>query len=205
MKQFLNDNFDITKNVDDRISKKEFHEMYINATGLKLSDWSGLLSDIKRLNLQYDSCKKRVVYNGKSEHGVILGIKKKQHSKEEDTNDIDFISPEGDKASPVDDDERSNLSKSMVESIKQENIELKMKLEMMQLEIEQLKASLLKSKQPHAADILDEIKGQASIEHISTETEIDILDEINMNATIKPLHKSTTQDKNKTFKKFTKH
>ena len=123
MKQFLNDNFDITKNEDDRISKKEFHEMYINATGLKLSDWSGLLSDIKRLNLQYDSCKKRVVYNGKSEHGVILGIKKKQHSKEEDTNDIDFI----------DDDERSNLSKSVVESIKQENIELKMKLEMMQV------------------------------------------------------------------------
>ena len=97
--------------------------MYINATGLKLSDWSGLLSDIKRLNLQYDSCKKRVVYNGKSEHGVILGIKKKQHSKEEDTNDIDF----------VDDDERSNLSKSIVEAIKMENIELKMKLEAMQM------------------------------------------------------------------------
>ena len=97
--------------------------MYINATGLKLSDWSGLLSDIKRLNLQYDSCKKRVVYNGKSEHGVILGIKKKQHSKEEDTNDIDF----------VDDDERSNLSKSVVEAIKMKNIELKMKLEAMQM------------------------------------------------------------------------
>ena len=192
MKQFLNDNFDITKNDDDRVSKKEFHEMYINATGLKLSDWSGLLSDIKRLNLQYDSCKKRVVYNGKSEHGVILGIKKKQHSKEEDTNDIDFI----------DDDERSNLSKSVVESIKQENIELKMKLEMMQLEMEQLKASLLK---PHAADILDEIKGLAVVEHISTESEIDILDEINMNATIKPLHKSTAQDKNKSYKKLTKH
>ena len=91
--------------------------------------------------------------------GVILGIKKKQHSKEEDTNDIDF----------VDDDERSNLSKFVVESIKQENIELKMKLDMMQLEMEQSKSALLKSK-PQAADILDEIKGQASIEHISTET-----------------------------------
>jgi hypothetical protein len=195
MKQFLNDNFDITKNDDDRVSKKEFHEMYINATGLKLSDWSGLLSDIKRLNLQYDSCKKRVVYNGKSEHGVILGIKKKQHSKEEDTNDIDFI----------DDDERSNLSKSVVEAIKMENIQLKMKLEAMQLEMEQLKNSLLKTKQPQASDILDEIKELASVNHISTESEIDILDEINMNATIKPLHKSTAQDKTKTFKKFTKH
>ena len=80
-----------------------------------------------------------------------------------------------------------------------------MQLETMKLEMEQLKASLLKTKQPHAADILDEIKGLAVVEHISTETEIDILDEINMNATIKPLHKSTTQDKTKTFKKFTKH
>jgi len=194
MKQFLNDNFDITKNDDDRISKKEFHEMYINATGLKLTDWSGLLSDIKRLNLQYDSCKKRVVYNGKSEHGVILGIKKKHQSKEDDTNDIDFI----------DDDERSNLSKSVVEAIKMENIQLKMKLEAMQLEMEQLKNKLT-TQQPHASDILDEIKELASVNHISTESEIDILDEINMNATVKPLHKSTAQDKTKTFKKFTKH
>ena len=68
-----------------------------------------------------------------------------------------------------------------------------------------LKKSLLKSKQPLAVDILDEIKELASIEHISTESEIDILDEINMNATVKPLHKSTSQDKNKTFKKFIKH
>jgi hypothetical protein len=259
MKQFLNDNFDITKNDEDRVSKKEFHEMYINATGLKLSDWSGLLSDIKRLNLQYDSCKKRVVYNGKSEHGVILGIKKKQHSKEEDTNDIDFI----------DDDERSILSKSVVEAIKMENIELKMKLEAMQMnnnselenkykELERqnkelsekydkhrkqemhyrqlcaamqnkidklsnrndkydniyfenkLEATLKEinneflelQPQPPASEILDEIKKH---NHISTESEIDILDEINMNATIKPLNKSTAQDKNKTFKKLTKH
>jgi hypothetical protein len=56
--------------------------------------------------------------------------------------------------------------------------------------------------QPPASDILDEIKGQASVNHISTESEIDILDEINMNATVKPLHKSTAQDKTKTFKKF---
>jgi hypothetical protein len=169
--------------------------MYINATGLKLSDWSGLLSDIKRLNLQYDSCKKRVVYNGKSEHGVILGIKKKQHSKEDDTNDIDFI----------DDDERSILSKSVVEAIKMENIELKMKVEAMQLEMDRLKDLLLNTKQPPASDILDKIKEQASVNHISTESEIDILDEINMNATVKPLHKSTAQDKNKNFKKLTKH
>jgi len=71
--------------------------------------------------------------------------------------------------------------------------------------MEQLKNSLLKTKQPQASDILDEIKELASVNHISTESEIDILDEINMNATVKPLHKSTAQDKTKTFKKFTKH
>ena len=71
--------------------------------------------------------------------------------------------------------------------------------------MEQLKSALLKSKQPHVSDILDEINVAASVEHISTETEIDILDEINMNATIKPLHKSTAQDKNKKFKSITKH
>ena len=181
--------------------------------------------------------KKRVVYNGKSEHGVILGIKKKQHSKEEDTNDIDFI----------DDDERSNLSKSVVEAIKMENIELKMQLEAMKVKNQELsekydkhfkqemhyrqlcatmqnKIDKLSNRndkfdsiyfenklkdtineinkvhaKPQAADILDEIKELASVNHISTESEIDILDEINMNATIKPLHKSTAQDKTKTF------
>jgi predicted RNase H-like nuclease (RuvC/YqgF family) len=177
--------------------------MYINATGLKLTDWSGLLSDIKRLNLQYDSCKKRVVYNGKSEHGVILGIKKKHQSKEDDSNEIDFI----------DDDERSNLSKSVVEAIKMENIQLKMKLEAMQLEMEQLKNKLT-TQQPHASDILDEIKEQpqggswslrdelASVNHISTESEIDILDEINEVAVVKTLSKSTSKDKSKKYKSF---
>jgi predicted RNase H-like nuclease (RuvC/YqgF family) len=179
MKQFLNDNFDITKNDDDRISKKEFHEMYINATGLKLTDWSGLLSDIKRLNLQYDSCKKRVVYNGKSEHGVILGIKKKHQSKEDDSNEIDF----------VDDDERSNLSKSVVEAIKMENLQLKMKLEAMQLEMEELKNKLTKSK-------------QSEITTSYIEDEIDILDEINEVAVVKTLSKSTSKDKSKKYKSF---
>jgi hypothetical protein len=84
-----------------------------------------------------------------------------------------------------------------------ENIELKMKLEAMQLEMDRLKDLLLNTKHPPASDILDEIK---EVNHISTESEIDILDEINMNATVKPLHKSTAQDKNKTFKKIiTKH
>ena len=59
---------------------------------------------------------------------VILGIKKKHQSKEDDSNEIDFI----------DDDERSNLSKSMVESIKMENIELKMQLEAMKVKNQEL-------------------------------------------------------------------
>ena len=176
------------------------------------------------------------------EFSNLVGIKKKQHSKEEDANEIDF----------VDDDERSNLYKSVVEAIKMENIELKMQLEAMKLQNQELlekkdkhwkqemhyrqlcatmqnkidklstkndkfdsiyfenklKDTINEINKVHAkpqADILDEIKELASVNHISTESEIDILDEINMNATIKPLHKSTTQDKTKTFKKFTKH
>jgi hypothetical protein len=187
MKQFLNDNFDITKNDDDRISKKEFHEMYINATGLKLTDWSGLLSDIKRLNLQYDSCKKRVVYNGKSEHGVILGIKKKHQSKEDDSNEIDFVDDcDTQHGSAC---ERTVLTKAEVESIKLENLQLKMKLETMQLEMEELKNKLTKSK-------------QSEITTSYIEDEIDILDEINEVAVVKTLSKSTSKDKSKKYKSF---
>ena len=55
---------------------------------------------------------------------------------------------------------------------------------------------------PQAADILDEIKELAVVEHISTETEIDILDEINEVAVVKTLSKSTSKDKSKKYKSF---
>ena len=60
---------------------------------------------------------------------------------------------------------------------------------MMQLEMEQLKNQLTKSKQPQ-------------ITSSYLEDEIDILDEINEVAVVKTLSKSTSKDKSKKYKSF---
>jgi len=48
---------------------------------------SSLLSDVKRLQLTYDSSSKRATYEGKSMKGVIIGIKKIEAKKDE----VEFI------------------------------------------------------------------------------------------------------------------
>ena len=121
---------------------------------LKLVDWDYLLNDIKRLNIKYDSSNKRTVYNGKSERGVLLGIKKKSNQVVEpeftgeamsrvandsiklDKNGLDY-GLEDESVSVL-----SDLTKNEVEAIKNENLELKMRLEMMQLEMNQLKQQI---------------------------------------------------------------
>jgi len=75
MKQFIENQFDITKRDEDRITKDEFHELYSSHTKCNYA-WTSILSDIKRLGLCYDGGK-RAVFKGITIRGVLVGIKKK--------------------------------------------------------------------------------------------------------------------------------
>jgi hypothetical protein len=88
MKQFIENQFDITKKDEDRITKDEFHELYSTHTKCNYA-WTSILSDIKRLGLCYDGGK-RSIYKGITIRGVLVGIKKKVLDPFVETSDLDI-------------------------------------------------------------------------------------------------------------------
>ena len=88
MKQFIENQFEITKRDEDRITKDEFHELYSAHTKCNYA-WTSILSDIKRLGLCYDGGK-RAIYKGITIRGVLVGIKKKILDPFVETSDLDI-------------------------------------------------------------------------------------------------------------------
>ena len=88
MKQFIENQFEITKRDEDRITKDEFHELYSTHTKCNYA-WTSILSDIKRLGLCYDGGK-RSVYKGITIRGVLVGIKKKILDPFIETSELDI-------------------------------------------------------------------------------------------------------------------
>jgi len=88
MKQFIENQFEITKRDEDRITKDEFHELYSAHTKCNYA-WTSILSDIKRLGLCYDGGK-RAIYKGITIRGVLVGIKKKVLDPFVETSDLDI-------------------------------------------------------------------------------------------------------------------
>lgn len=62
-----------TNNINDRIYKEEFRELFNRHYKLNYS-WINILSDLKRCKINYEP-KKRTNYNGLSQQGVITGLK----------------------------------------------------------------------------------------------------------------------------------
>jgi len=85
-KSFFDGNFIKTNKDDDRLTLQEMLDMYNSTYKCNLAK-SSLLSDVKRLQLTYDSSSKRATYEGKSMKGVIIGIKKIEAKKDE----VEFI------------------------------------------------------------------------------------------------------------------
>lgn len=91
MGQFIDENYDITGNDDDRVHKDEFLKHYQKYYNLNKITWNTLINDVKRLGLEYDRTK-RIDGN----RGVILGLVKKQNGNKYNyakgsDKDIDFI------------------------------------------------------------------------------------------------------------------
>lgn len=143
MKNFLDNHFDITKNEDDRITKDEFKTMFNQYTGCNHA-WTSILSDVKRVGLDYDKSK-RAVYNGMSLRGVVIGIKKKTQELEDDAG---FVDNDGlDYGIDTNTSEFEKLRREN-EEIKRERDEYKHQLDDMRKELEELKAMMKQQTQP---------------------------------------------------------
>ena len=80
VKEFVEKCYVRTGDNKDRISKDSFLETYRFRTGLKLTSWTWLLNDVKRLGLNYA---RNLSYKGKQ--GCILGLRAK------DEDEIDYF------------------------------------------------------------------------------------------------------------------
>jgi predicted RNase H-like nuclease (RuvC/YqgF family) len=106
--------------------------------------WTSILSDVKRVGLDYDKSK-RACYNGMSLRGVIVGIKKKTQEVEDDKTS--FIDPDG-----LDYGLDSN---SELERVKSQRDEYRQQVEELKQQLEELKAQLKQQAKP-AKSLLDE-------------------------------------------------
>jgi hypothetical protein len=78
MKSFIDSQFEITHNDSDRIGKDDFLLLYNEIHKCKLT-FRHLLSDIKRLNIEYDRQKRC-----KGKKGCLVGIKYKDYIDDKD-------------------------------------------------------------------------------------------------------------------------
>lgn len=130
-KQFIDDNFIITGNDEDRVSKDDFVDIYRRKTNLKNVTFRNLLSDIKRLKLNYNRGLRPIGAPKGHPRGVIIGIKPKEIS-EDDEGGYDVES--GVVMLPSDDD------------IMAQNKQLKYENQKLKEEIERLKEMLEEKK-----------------------------------------------------------
>ena len=80
MADFIDNYFTRTGNLADRIYKEEFVSFYNSHYNSKIQ-WIALLSDLKRCNIEFKS-DLRTIVDGKSQKGVIIGLKSRDEEKE---------------------------------------------------------------------------------------------------------------------------
>ena len=89
-KNFIDNNFDITRDSSDRMHVDEFMEMYNRSSRCNYA-WSTVHSDLKRLGIEFNRDARKIV-NGVSLKRCILGIKPKEAKEEpefvEDKRDL---------------------------------------------------------------------------------------------------------------------
>jgi hypothetical protein len=90
-KNFIDNNFDITRVESDRMHVDEFMEMYNRSSRCNYA-WSTVHSDLKRLGIEFNR-DARKIFNGVSQKRCILGIKLKEAKYEDELvedNGLDF-------------------------------------------------------------------------------------------------------------------
>jgi hypothetical protein len=90
-KNFIDNNFDITRVESDRMHVDEFMEMYDRSSRCNYA-WSTVHSDLKRLGIEFNRDARKII-NGVSQKRCILGIKLKEAKYEDEPvedNGLDF-------------------------------------------------------------------------------------------------------------------
>jgi hypothetical protein len=126
MGSFIESLFDITNDANDRLYKEHFVKLYNEKYNLR-KDWSSLITDVKKAGLVFKPGD-RVMYEGKSERGVIVGIKLRLVEDEcEEDNVINKLYPALQK---IDNEKENEIIK-----LKQKIIELEQHIfDLMQVE-----------------------------------------------------------------------
>jgi hypothetical protein len=123
---FIESLFDITNDPNDRLYKEHFVKLYNEKYNLR-KDWSSLITDVKKAGLIFKPGD-RVMFEGKSERGVIVGIKLRLVEDEcEEDNVINKLYPALQK---IDNEKENEIIK-----LKQKIIELEQHIfDLMQVE-----------------------------------------------------------------------
>ena len=111
MASFIESVFIITDDPNDRIYKEHFVLLYNEKYNLR-KDWQTLITDVKKCGLIFKSGE-RTIYNGKSERGVIIGIK--ERSIDDDDEVINKLYPSIQKKDNQDENEMKLLRKKIEE------------------------------------------------------------------------------------------
>jgi hypothetical protein len=81
---FVNENYVITKNMDDRVGKDEFLDLYRKVTNLNCTSIRSLITDIKRLGLVYDPNLRELNSGRNGKKGVIKGLRRLTEEEQEE-------------------------------------------------------------------------------------------------------------------------
>ena len=111
MASFIESMFIITDDPNDRIYKEHLVLLYNEKYNLR-KDWQTLITDVKKCGLIFKSGE-RTSYNGKSERGVIIGIK--ERSMDDDDEVINKLYPPIQKKDNQDENEMKLLRKKIEE------------------------------------------------------------------------------------------
>lgn len=114
MASFIESLFDITNEPNDRLYKEHFVRLYNEKYNLR-KDWSSLITDVKKAGLLFKP-NERVMFEGKSERGVIVGIKLRLIEDEnEEDNIVNKLYPALQKIDNEKEDEIIKLKREIIE------------------------------------------------------------------------------------------
>ena len=168
MGSFIESLFDITNDSNDRLYKEHFVKLYNEKYNLR-KDWSSLITDVKKAGLIFKPGD-RVMFEGKSERGVIVGIKLRLVEDDEEDNVINKLYPALQK---IDNDKENEIIK-----LKQKIIELEQHIfDLKQNEIKPVEKIIIEEEQEiNVEEIVEPVKPKKEKKVKKEKTKKDIVE-----------------------------
>ena len=181
MASFIESMFVITDDPNDRIYKEHLVLLYNEKYNLR-KDWQTLITDVKKCGLLFKSGE-RTIYNGKSERGVIIGIK--ERTLDEDDEVMNKLYPSIQKKENQDENEMKLLKKKIEELeflLKDKDEEIKRlskpKEEIKNVVIEDVKEAIIDNNEEKETAILNDYIKQLRQERKEEEKKEEVIEKV---------------------------